>query len=161
MKYIAWFMVVLVVLAIAGVGYIYFTAQVTIGESAVQTLPATQQEELFNQIKHEVELQSFQGTMLSKEAIEEDISSYGFNTYAIEIKNQTFLPADTIEIQTVPSEFDVLQLKQENPLRIEKRSDGRIQATILTKQGTYATREFVITYYLWGLPFTLRAVVEG
>lgn len=160
MKYIAWFMVALVILAIVGVGYAYVTAQVSIGEIKVQTIPATQQEELFNQLDQDIQRQSFKGTMLSKNGIEENSAAYSFYTYQIEINNQTFLTADTVEVQTVPNAEDVIQLAQQEPLRIEKRSGGTVQVTLLTKQNTPVSREFVITYYLWGLPFSLRTIVE-
>ncbi len=152
-------MIVLVVVAIIGVGYVYFTAQVTVSDSLVQMIPAKEKPELFEEIKNTIENYGFQGTQFNQENLE-NIEEYAFYTYYVKVKNNSFILMDTVEGQIVPAEVDVLQTGNLNQVKIERRNTGMIEVTILTKVGAYATREMIITYYLWGKPLTLRAVIE-
>ena len=63
-------------------------------------------------------------------------------------------------MQVIPNELDILQIGNEENIKIEKRSFGIVETTILTKIGSFATREMIITYYLWGKPVTLRILIE-
>ena len=49
-----------------------------------------------------------------------------------------------------------MQLGDFSPKTLPARTTGDIQATILTDIGMHAVREVNVTYYMWGLPFTLR-----
>lgn len=160
MKYVAWFMVALVIVALIGVGYVYFTAQVVATEGRVLVIDALQQPTLFEQVKRDVANQSFKGTLLAKDPQIGEVEDYTFNTYQVTLKNSTFLLVDTIEVQIVPTETDVLQLGQEENISLAKQKSGSVQATLLTQKGTPATREVIVTYYLWGKSFTLRTIVE-
>ena len=99
------------------------------------------------------------GTQFTQENIDE-INNYAFYTYTAYIQNDTFMKADMIEVQIVPNEQDILQLGNLSPVSIEKRKEGTVTATVLTKENNYLNRELIITYYLWGKPLTLRTTLD-
>ena len=85
-----------------------------------------------------------------------DAANYQFYTYTVRLKNSCFLAADMVEVQVTPMEGDVLQIGDTSAKVLAARTTGDIQATILTDINMHAVRELNVTYYMWGLPFTLR-----
>ena len=158
-KYIAWAMVAVLCLAIIGVGYLYFSAQITVTGITVKQTVASENQDLFFDIKEDVEKGRLKGTILSSVALEEP-DKYSFFHYTIQIQNNTFLKADMIEVQVVPNEQDVLQLGNVMPISINKKSTGSIDVVILTDTNNYFNREMIVTYYFWGKPFTLRTTLD-
>ena len=130
MKYIAILLVVVLLACVGGVGWLYLNANVTVAATGVIAV--------FQQ-----------GTLGEAEG-------YQFYTYTVRLNNGCFLTADMVEVQVTPMEGDVLQLGDDTARALPARTTGDIQATILTDVNMHAVRELNITYYMWGLPFTLR-----
>lgn len=153
---VAAILLVIVCLVVAGfTGYLYLTAQVTVTDIECIAADAADQEETFDLLKAQTEAGIFTGTPFDTGEIG-SVQDYQFFTYTVQLRNGTFLPAEMAEIQITPMNGDVLQLDENHARNISARSFGTVQATILTKKDMHNVREINISYYLWGLPFTLR-----
>lgn len=155
MKYVALLMVVVLLASVAGVGWLYLNANVTVEATGVIAVEAATQPELFAQLRTQAETGYVTGTLFRQDTLTE-AANYQFYTYTVRLKNNCFLTADMIEVQVTPMDGDVLQLGDDTARALPARTTGDIQATILTDVNMHAVRELNITYYMWGLPFTLR-----
>ena len=155
MKYAAILMILVLIVSLAGVGYLYMTANVTIEVYSVAATEASVQPELFASLARQVEEGAVIGACFTDERLG-DASSYQFLTYTVRVKNNCFLPADMVEVQVTPMTGDALQIGAPTAYALPARSVGDIQATILTDISMHSIREVVVTYYIWGLPFSLK-----
>jgi hypothetical protein len=149
------FMIALVIVVVVVVGYFFFTAKVTVADCDINGSPASQQADLFNQMKSYVALDAFPGTMFTDEEIG-DAADYAFITYTLQLSNQCLVPIDMIEIQVLPETGDVLQIGDFNVHSLAAKTSGSVSATILTAKDSHSVREVLITYYVWGVSFSIR-----
>jgi len=150
--------VIVLIASIVGVGYLYMTTSMVVIGLDVIAVEAATQPELFSQLKSQVESGSVLGTAYTSQAWLEDASAYQFLTYTVRLQNNTFVTADMVELQVTPMSGDVLQIGDYTPKALQSHATGDIQATILTDATMHATRELNVTYYIWGLPFSLRTI---
>ena len=155
LKYLMLFMIALVIVVVVVVGYFFFTAKVTVAGCDINGSSAGQQADLFAQMKSYVALDAFPGTMFTDEAIG-DAADYAFITYTLQLSNQCLVPIDMIEIQVIPETGDVLQIGDFDVHSLEPKSSGSVSATILTAKNSHSVREVLITYYVWGVSFSIR-----
>lgn len=155
MKYIAILMVVILLAAIGGIGYVYMTANLALEATGLTVHTAQEQQATFADLKRRMEAGTVLGTVFDPDPLG-DVSDYSFYTYTFRLRNDCFLPLDMIEVQIVPVEGDVLQMASVQQGSLPAQSRGDTSATILTRTGTHQVREVLITYYVWGVPFTLR-----
>ena len=155
MKYAAILMVVLLIASLVGVGYLYLTCNVTVEAIGVVAVEASTQPELFAQLAQQVESQGVQGTAFTTAPLS-GAEDYQFYTYTIRLKNNCFVTADMVEVQVTPMEGDVLQLPDTTARALSARTTGDLNATILTDINMHSVRELNISYYMWGIPFTIR-----
>ena len=155
LKIVAILMVALVVAAVCVVGYYFTTAKVSVVAVSAQAVLAEDASARFTELRKQVEEGVFQGTLYSDAAIG-DAKDYVFVTYTLRLSNQCLVPIDMIEVQAVPKAVDVLKLGDRNVYSLGARSEGDISATILTSKDVGALRELVVTYYVWGVSFSLR-----
>ncbi len=155
MKYVAWVLVVLVVAALAGVGYLYATAQVVVETLGAQAHEAQSQQATFDDLKRRLENGSVLGTVFANGPLG-DASEYAFVTYTVRLRNDSLITADMVEVQVVPMEEDILQMGGSAAKSLPARSRGDISGTILTKRNSGSMREIIVTYYIWGQPFTIK-----
>ena len=155
MKPLAIILVILVLAALVGVGYLYFTSNLTVSFSSVVATDPVNQTEAFSQIRTAVENETFIGTRFSSEQLggPED---YLFYTWTVHLENKSFLPADTVEIQITPMTGDVLLLGDTEEHSLDSRRTADLTATVLTSRGMHSVREATVTWYVWGLPFSVR-----
>ncbi len=143
-------------LAAAGLtGYLYFQANVVVTGIDCVATDAEGQKELFAELRTEAENGSLNGTPFSVKGIGE-AGDYQFYTYTVHLANETFVRAEVAEVQVTPMNGDVLQMAEAAPAAIPARGRGEIRATILTLKSMHNVREMMVTYYLWGLPFSAR-----
>ncbi len=157
MKYVAWFMVVLLVLAVAGVGYLYATAQVVAEALGAQAHEAQSQQPTFDDLKRRLENGTVMGTVFADGPLE-DASEYAFVTYTVRLRNDSLISADMVEVQIVPTEKDVLQMGNTAVRSLAPRTKGDITATVLTRRDSDSMREIIVTYYIWGKAFSIKEV---
>ena len=155
MKPLAILLVLLVIAALVGVGYLWFTSNLTVSFSSVVATDPVSQADVFNQIRASVENETFVGTLFSGDEIG-TADQYQFYTYTIRMTNKTFIEAEVIEIQVTPMEGDVLQIGDTEKHGLAAGKTGELGATILTTKSMHSVREAKITYYLWGIPFSTK-----
>ena len=155
MKPLAIILVILVLAALVGVGYLYFTSNLTVSFSSVVATDPVNQTEAFSQIRTAVENETFIGTRFSSEQLG-DPEDYLFYTWTVHLENKSFLPADTVEIQITPMTGDVLLLGDTEEHSLDSRRTANLTATVLTSRGMHSVREATVTWYVWGLPFSVR-----
>ena len=153
-------MIVLVVAALGVVGYFFAGAKVSISAYKAEGVPAAQQTELFEQIKTQVEQNEFQGTRFTTAPLG-DAEDYAFITYTLRLSNQCLVPIDTVEVQVEPDASDVLQIGDTKVHSLEAQSQGDMTATILTAVDSHSVRELIVTYYVWGVSFSIRQTYGG
>ncbi len=71
------------------------------------------------------------------------------------------MPIDSIEVQVEPDDRDVLQLADGKVHSLDAKAQGDITATILTAADSHSIRELVVTYYVWGVSFSIRQTFGG
>jgi hypothetical protein len=160
LKIVMFVMIALVVLALGVVGYFFLTAKVSVTASGAQGQLASQNTALFDQLKTQLDESSFQGTRFSTDALG-NAEDYAFITYTVRLSNQCLVPIDMVEVQVEPDAGDVLQIGDISVHSLKSRSVGDITATILTTKNNDAAREVVISYYVWGVSFSIRRAIGG
>jgi hypothetical protein len=155
LKYLMLFMIALVIVVVVIVGYFFFTAKVTVADCESTGRSAITQPDLFQQVKEYVALGAFPGVIFSDVGIG-DAADYAFITYTLELSNQCLVPIDMIEIQIVPQDGDILQLGDFAVHSLQPKTNGSVTATILTRRDSNAVREVLITYYVWGVSFSIK-----
>lgn len=157
MKPVAIILVLLAVVALAGVGFLYTTATVDVVGMGCAAMAATDQSEVFESLKSSLTAETFVGTRFS-DTIPENAEDWQFYTYTIRLRNDTFLLADVVELQVTPMDGDILQIGNLTPSSLPARSTGDFTATILSPISLHHVREITVTWYIWGLPFRTKVV---
>jgi len=155
MKPLAIFLVILVIAALAGVGYLYFTSKVVVSFVSVTATDPVSQLDAFNQVKDATENDTFVGTRFSTAPLTGP-EDYLFYTWTVNLKNNSFLPADTIEIQVTPMSGDVLVIGDTAAHSLPAHDQTELSATMLTVRDKHSVREAIVSWYVWGLPFSTR-----
>ena len=70
------------------------------------------------------------------------------------------VPADMVELQVTPMAGDILQIGSFDNVKLPAGQTVDATATILTGKNMHAIREVCITYYIWGVPFTMKTTVK-
>ena len=160
MKVMAFIMAALLVVAFAGAGYLYSTAGVDVTVEAVTanscgTLPDT-----FLRFRTAQESDAVVGTVFSRNTMG-NAESYNFVTYSVTVSNHSFLPAQSIAVQIIPQNGDVLQIGDFTDRSLENGQASHYDATMISAAGIDYSRELRVTYYLFGIPMTktVQAIV--
>jgi len=111
--------------------------------------------EQFEGIKASVENETFRGTYFNNTPLGE-AEKYALVTYTLRIGNDCLVPIDMIEVQVVPNPNDLLQLGDQAVYSLQPKSQGDITATILTLKESHSVRELLVSYYVWGISFTIQ-----
>lgn len=155
MKAVAILSVIVLIAVLVGVGYLYLTSTVVVEALGVVAVEASTQEALFNDLRAQVEERRVLGTAFTTDA-PLNAADYQFYTYTVRLRNNCFVTADMVEVQVTPMAGDVLQLGDTTARALPAQSTGDITATILTPIGMHSVRELNVSYYMWGVPFTIR-----
>ena len=155
MKYAAILLVFLLLAALAGVGWLYAASTVSVEAVVCEAVEASAQPLLFADIRLKMEEGALVGTAFA-DAAPGEAEDYQFCTYTLRLRNATAVNADMVEAQVTPMAGDVCQLGAARALALPGRSAGDISVTILTSAQSHPVREITVTYYLWGIPFTLK-----
>ena len=155
MKPFAIILIILVLAAVVGVGWLYFNANLTVAFSSCIATDGVTQPDYFDQLKKEVENGSFIGTRYSAaDLLAAD--AYQFLTYTVLLDNHAFLNAETAEIRITPMQGDVLMIGNQQELSVPAGKNASLSATILTARDSHSVREATVTWYFWGIPFSTR-----
>ena len=155
MKPLAIILIILCVAALAGVGWLWFSATLTVSGTGCVATDALDQPDTFRALVSSVAEQTFAGTLFGA-AGQEQPEDCQFYTYTLRLRNSTFLPARAVELQISPMEGDLLQVASPTRRDLAARSEGDFQVTLLTAREMHNIREITVTWYFWGLPFSTR-----
>lgn len=149
------FMIILVVFTLLLVGYFFLTAEVSIVGFKTEGVQAADVPETFEKIKTSVEDNTFQGTLFQSGTIG-PAENYALITYTVTLSNQCLVPIDMIEVQVVPEPTDVLQVGDHAEHYLQAKSQGDVTATLLMPKDSHTVREIIVTYYVWGVSFSIK-----
>ena len=160
MKYFAILTVLILIAALAGVGYMYMTANIYVEATGVTALEAANQPVLFGELRQQLRLGAVTGTPFVQAQELTDAQNYQFLTYTVRIKNDTAVTADMVELQVTPMAGDILQIGSYHDVKLPAGQTVDATATILTDRNMHSIREVTVTYYIWGVPFTMKTTVK-
>ena len=149
----------LLLVMILMVGYLFLTAEVQVSDIRAQGIPIDSAE--LEKIKTAVAEDTFVGTLYQKPQEWKDASEYIYLDYSIRLLNNCLVPIDMIEAQIVPQSNDVLQTADLDVHSLDMKSEGDLKVRILTTKDTHPIREIIVTYYVWGVSFSLKTVYGG
>jgi len=149
----------LLVVMILLVGYLFLTAEVQVTDIRAQGIAIDSAE--LEKIKTAVAEDTFVGTLYQKPQEWKDASEYVYLDYSIRLLNNCLVPIDMIEAQIVPQSNDILQTADLNVHSLDMKSEGDLMVRILTEKNTHPIREIIVTYYVWGVSFSLKTVYGG
>ncbi|MBQ3157667.1 MAG: hypothetical protein IJB81_12280 [Clostridia bacterium] len=160
MKYFAIISVLVLIVTLVGVGYLYMTANIFVEAVGVVAADAPSQIILFQQLKEQVRLGAVVGTPYVPAQELGDAENYQFYTYTVRLKNNCTVPADMVELQVTPMAGDILQIGSSADVKLPASQTTDVTATILTDVNMHAIREVTVTYYIWGVPFTMKTTIR-
>ena len=160
MKYFAIITVLILIATLLGVGYLYMNANVFVEAVGVIATDAVSQYELYEDLRDQLRLGAVAGTPYIAATELSGPENYQFLTYTIRLRNNTSVPADMVELQVTPMAGDVLQIGSFEDVKLPAGRSVDATATILTDVNMHPIREVTITYYIWGVPFTMKTTVR-
>lgn len=160
MKYFAIITVLILIATLVGVGYLYMNANVFVEAVGVIATDAVSQYELYEDLRDQLRLGAVAGTPYIAATELSGPENYQFLTYTIRLRNNTSVPADMVELQVTPMAGDVLQIGAFEDVKLPAGRSVDATATILTDVNMHPIREVTITYYIWGVPFTMKTTVR-
>ena len=155
MKPLAIILVILVLAALVGVGYLYFSANLEVSFSQVVATDPLTQSDYFTSLRSSLDAGTFVGTQYNTTSLTGP-EDYLFYTWTVHLANRSFLLADTVEIQVTPMSGDVLMIGDPSEHTVSPGSSADLSATLLTSRTMHSVREAIVTWYVWGLPFSTR-----
>ena len=154
---IASFSLLLVMLLM--VGYLFMTAEVQVTDIRAQGTGITDEE--LEAIRTSIDENTFVGTLYQQPLEWKDASEYIYLDYSVTLLNNCLVPIDMIEAQIVPQSNDILQAGDLNVHSLDMKTEGDLKVRILTTKDTHPIREIIVTYYVWGVSFSLKTVYGG
>ena len=147
----------LLLVTVLMVGYLFWTSEVEIVSISAHGVPASNDPAAFEKLKNAVREDTFQGTLFQEPLEWKDASEYVFHNYTIRLSNQCLVPIDMIEAQVIPQTTDILQVGDYAVRSLDLRSEGDFTGQVLAPKDSHTVREILVTYYVWGVSFTLKA----
>lgn len=160
MKYFAIFTVLVLIATLVGVGYQYMNANIYVEAVGMVSAAAADQPELFAQVSDQLRLDAVVGTSFVTTQELSDAENYQFFTYTVRLRNDSAVTADMVELQVTPMAGDVLQIGAVGETKLPAGQTADITATILTDIHMHPIREVTITYYIWGVPYTMKTTIK-
>ncbi|MGN1368587.1 MAG: hypothetical protein ACI4WX_06960 [Aristaeellaceae bacterium] len=160
MKYFAIFSVLILIVTLVGVGYMYMSANIFVEAVGVVSTDAPSQIILFEELREQLRLGAVVGTPFVSTQELSDAENYQFYTYTVRLRNECAVAADMVELQVTPMTGDILQIGSFADIKLPAKQTVDASATILTDVNMHPIREVTITYYIWGVPFTMKTTIK-
>ena len=160
MKFIAILSAVVLLVALVGVGSLYMTANIYVESTGVITMQASARQEQFDALSEQLRLNAVVGTAFTTDTILGPVEDYQFCTYTVQLRNDCRIAAEMVEVQISPMAGDVLQVGGSPIVTVQPGESAKVLAVLLTDADMHAIREVVITYYMWGIPFTTKTTIK-
>ena len=155
MRTVAIVMILLVLAAVAVVGYGLFNTTLQVIAKDLQVFSAAERPAEFEQIRTNVERDALIGTRLKSGALK-SAEEYQYRVYTLRVKNNGLVAARMTEMQIAPMLQDVLYYGESGEVVIEPGQTRDIWCVLLTEGNTHNVRDIHITYYLWGNPHEVK-----
>ena len=155
MKALAIFLVIVLLAAVVGVGYLYFSSNLEISFASVAAVDPFTQQDAFSQLKSSLENGTFVGIRYDASPLATP-DNYLWYTWTLHLENKSFLKADTIEVQVTPMSGDILRHGDTAEFTLDSHMKGDLSVTMLTSRSMHSVREAIVSWYVWGLPFSTR-----
>lgn len=139
-------------------GYLFLTAEVTVEAVTSSGIHASQHPDEFASLQHSLDEGTFMGTLFQKPEEWKTAEDYVYLQFNVRLRNGCLVPLDMIEIQVVPQPTDILQLADRQVHSLEAKQEADFSAMILAPKDTHPVRELIVTYYVWGVSFQLKAL---
>ena len=149
--------IALLVVLVLLTGYLFLMAEVRVTDISAQGVSAANDPEGFEALKQSIVTQTFMGTLYQKPEEWKDAGEYVYITYTVRVSNGCLVPIDMIEAQVVPLSSDILQTADFEVRSLNAKTDGELTVTILAPKDTHPVREIIVTYYVWGVSFNVKA----
>ena len=160
MKAFAIVSVLILLLTLVGVGSMYLSATIYVEASGVTTMEATARQEFFDSLAEQVRLDAVVGTTFGSVSELSGAENYKFCIYTVHLKNNCRIPAEMVEMQISPRGSDVVQIGEAPLVTVNPGETAEVKAVLLTSMDMDAMREVTISYYMWGVPFTLKTMIQ-
>lgn len=160
MKYFAIISVLILIATLVGVSSLYLTDKVVVEATGAIAMEASANETLFDELAEQVRLNAVVGTSYVRDTTLGDASQYQFITYTVRLRNDTSVDAELCELQITPMNGDILQLGATDNVIVPAGQTVDVTATILTAVNMHPIREIIVSYYMWGAPFSLTTTVQ-
>ena len=155
MKAVAVILVLALIAAVAGVGYLYFTSNLEVSFDSVAAVDPLTQPDDFDSLRASLDAGTFIGTRFDASPLPAAENCLWY-TWNLRLANKSFLQADAVEVQVTPMEGDLLQPGSASEYVLPPRSSGTLSVSMLTSRSMHSVREAIVTWYVWGLPFSAR-----
>ena len=137
--------------------YLFMSAEVTVEVVGSQTVSAAEVSS-FSTLKNTIDEETFIGTVYNKPSQWHAAEEYAYVTYNLLVKNGCLVPIELVEVQVVPLPEDVVQLGNVQEFSLNPKTEGTLNASLLTHAGGTPAREMIVSYYVWGISFQQRIV---
>ena len=167
-------LIILCIAALSGVVYCYASSSITVNYTDCIATDPMSQPELMELLKEQLDTDTFTGMKLASDTAFSPAESLLY-TWTVRISNRTRIPAKAAEIRIIPLSGDIIQLPPEiwvNPATgeiihtsgsketiIQPGKDAEISVTVLTGAKMHHVREAIVSWYLWGIPFSERITI--
>ena len=160
MKYVAILSVLILIVTLVGVGYMYMSSNIYVEAVGAVSTDAASQIAFFEELREQLRLGAVTGTPYVGAQELSGAEQYQFYTYTVRLRNNCAVSADMVELQVTPMSGDILQIGSFTDVKLPARQTVDVSATILTDVNMHAIREVTITYYIWGVPFTMKTTIR-
>lgn len=160
MKYFAILTVLILIVTLVGVGYMYMSANIFVEAVGVVATDAPSQIATFEELREQLRLGAVVGTPYVAAQELSSAENYQFYTYTVRLRNDCSVPADMVELQVTPMAGDILQIGSFADVKLPAKQTVDVNATILTDVNMHPIREVMVTYYIGGVPFTMKTTIR-
>ena len=151
-------LIVLCIAALSGVVYYYASSSLTVSYVDCIATDPMSMPDLMELLKEQLDTGTFTGLKLTTDTDFSPAESLLY-TWTVRISNRTQIPAKAAEIRIIPLSGDILQLPVAEENVIQPGEDAEISVTVLTGAKMHHVREAVVSWYLWGMPFSERITI--
>ncbi len=144
MKYAAIILALVLVAALTITGITLFTSSITVSaaKQGITARAAAEDPELFAQVA--------EAARSTYPIREDDIGSYTFYTWRVEISNNSYVPLEMVEATIHTQPGDIARIGQTAETAVAAHTTGSITITMLCRTAASPARDITVSWYLWG-----------
>ncbi len=159
MKYLAIFLIVLVLALTGVVIYQAFNTSLVVVGKGFNKLAAADNPQEFAALQNNVANESVIGTIYQADALINP-SDYSYYVYTLRLKNNGLLPMEMVEIQVAAGDSDILSYTDSSEISIKPGQTRDVWCVLVVKGEPHTVRQLHITYYIWGRPYRVKFTYE-